>query len=512
MSTIAALRQRRCLLTKKLFSDGVYKLSQEQEAQAALLEQTRLNAARLKIAEENVRLAQEEVESQKKRLAAEEAARAQEQKARELAAKSIPPLSPIQQPAQQPEPTKPPAVSTPQAAPPPQTIVQQTANGMPTANPANAFAKKGAVNTISTVAPTSTVPGSVAATTSPISAPDANPKRQRAIQIHKSLKALRNSIHVQTGQNPALKNRAGDLRRELRKCVGQLSFDKKGNNIVVSVFLAPMYIISRLTYEQSQKVSNVLKEGLANQVGSHMMDPSPLIFDQRQPVDSATNNAEMPSLFLFLVNHLAKCVIKQFINECSANTKTADPIGVLVASTFSDPTFQWRGKPLIDILMAKFYVVCPVLFGARGVEKTEQGREKVGWMRRGPNAWIPEAEHYDRQQGLGSGYAAISLRDFSRSKKKNPYPMRHYWESFALIVNTQPTEMSNTQCVVLKAMIDHYEQRFLQFYGTAAMAALRLALVDFPTNAKSAGCGDSAVQSLLVHGKTLKARYGLVLV
>lgn len=241
------------------------------------------------------------------------------------------------------------------------------------------------------------------------------------------------------------------------------------------------------------------------------MDPSPLLFDERQPVDGAANNAELPSLFLFLVNHLAKCVIKQFINECSANTKTADPIGVLVASTFSDPIFHWRGKPLIDILIAKFYVVCPVLFGAKGVEKTEQGREKVGWMRRGANAWMPETEHYDRQQGLGSGFAAIALRDFSRSKKKNPYPMRHYWESFALIVNTRPAEMSNTQCVVLKAMIDHYEQRFLQFYGTAGLAALRLALVDFPANAKSAGCGASAVESLLVHGKTLKARYGLVL-
>lgn len=277
------------------------------------------------------------------------------------------------------------------------------------------------------------------------------------------------------------------------------------------MFLDDIWSIPWLTCEQNQKVSNVLKEGLANQVGSRMMDPSSLVFDERQPVEGATNNAEMPSLFLFLVNHLAKCVIKQFTNECSANTKAADPIGVLVAATFSDPIFQWRGKPLIDILMAKFYVVCPVLFGARGVDKTEQGRDKVGWMRRGANAWITEAEHYDRQQGLGSGYAAISLRDFSRSKKKNPYPMRHYWESFALIVNTQPAEMSNTQCVVLKAMIDHYEQRFLQFYGTAAIAALRLALVDFPASAKSAGRGDPVVESLLVHGKTLRARYGLVL-
>lgn len=259
------------------------------------------------------------------------------------------------------------------------------------------------------------------------------------------------------------------------------------------------------------KVTAILKEGLANNVHSQLMDPSHFVFDERQPVSGAANNDQLPSLFLFLLNHLAKCVINQFMDESSANTKTADPIGVLVASTFADPALHWRGKPLIDILMAKFYVVCPVLFGARGLEKTEAGRLRVGWQKRGPSAWIPETEHYNRQTGLGAGYAAISLRDFSRSKKENPYPMSHYWAAMAQIVNTPPAEMSNTACVVLKAMIDHYEQRFLLFYGTAGIAALRLALVDFPTNAKAAGCGDVAVESLLVHGKSLKAKYGLAL-
>lgn len=243
-----------------------------------------------------------------------------------------------------------------------------------------------------------------------------------------------------------------------------------------------------------------------------MVDPSHFILDQRQPVQGALHNSELPSLFLFLVNHLAKAIINQFINECSANTKTADPIGVLTASIFSDPTFHWRGKPIIDILIAKFYVVCPVLFGARGKERTEAGRERVGWKRRGPKAWVPETEHYDRQMGLAAGYAAITLRDFSKSKKENPYPMTHYWAAMAYIVNTPPSEMSNTQCVVLKSMIDHYEQRFLQFYGNAAVAALRLALVDFPAHAKSAGCEGAAVESLVVHGKTLKAKVGLILV
>lgn len=239
-----------------------------------------------------------------------------------------------------------------------------------------------------------------------------------------------------------------------------------------------------------------------------MMDPGLVVFTPRQPVEGAAHNAEMSSLFLFLLNHLSKAIINQFISEVSTNTKSADPIGVCAASIFSDPAFHWRGQPLIDVLIAKFHVVCPVLFGIRGSEKNERGRDLLAWKRRG-NAWIPENEHIDRQRGLGAGYAAIALRDFSRSKKQNPYPMTHYWEAMAKIVNTPPAEMSNTQCIVLKAMIEHYEQRFLQFYGNAAIAALRLALVDFPAAALAAGLKDSAVQSLVVHGQLLKAKVGL---
>lgn len=255
-----------------------------------------------------------------------------------------------------------------------------------------------------------------------------------------------------------------------------------------------------------KKVTGVLKDGLANQVNSSLVEPSNFVFDDRQPVEGAANNAQLPSLFFFLVNHLAKSVIKQFINECAANTKKADPIGVLVASIFADPQFHWRGKPLIDVLICKFHVVCPVLFGASGLEKSDQERLKIGWPRT-----MSENDHYDRQIGLAAGYAAISLRDFSKSKKDNPYPMHHYWEAFARIVNTGFTNLSNTQCLVLKAMIENYEQRFLLFYGDAAIAALRLALVDLPGNAKSAGIAFSGIDSLAVHAKTLKSKYGLVL-
>lgn len=225
--------KRQCLLMQDCYREGVYQLSQEQEAQAALLEQTRLNAERLRIAEENVRLAQEEVESQKKRLAAEEAARAEAQKARELAAKSVPPLSPVQQHAQPPAAAKPPAAPPPRTAPVTQPPTQPTANGTSATKSTTAFANTGATSTIVTTPSVST--NTPAPQTASTPTPEVNAKRQRALQIHTNLKALRKDIDVQISQNPALKNRAGDLRRELRKCVGQLSADKKGNSAVVSI-------------------------------------------------------------------------------------------------------------------------------------------------------------------------------------------------------------------------------------------------------------------------------------
>ena len=204
---------------------------------------------------------------------------------------------------------------------------------------------------------------------------------------------------------------------------------------------------------------------------------------------------------------LSKAVINQFINECSANPKAAEPVGVFTAHMFSNKDFQWRGESLIDIFLAKFRVACPVLFGFRGNDRTERGRIVVGWKKDG-STWITEQTHHNRMSGLGAGFASLSLRDFSKSSKINPYPPTNYWKALAYIINTPPNETSNTQYVVLRSMIQGHEQRFLNFYGNAAMAALRLALVDFP---KKAPTDSTAAASLQALGDVLRSEEGLVL-
>jgi nucleoporin GLE1 len=176
--------------------------------------------------------------------------------------------------------------------------------------------------------------------------------------------------------------------------------------------------------------------------------------------------------------------------------KAADPVGVVAVQIFASNEFQFRGMPLIDILMAKFRVVCPVLWGVYGSDKTEEGRARLGWQRDDNRHWVTEQRHGERMTGLGAGFAAISLRNFSRSNLKNPYPNAKYWEALANIVNVPGEQATQTHYIVLKAMIENYEIRFLEFYGNAALAALKKALVDFPRQAKERSAAVSALQVL----------------
>lgn len=241
---------------------------------------------------------------------------------------------------------------------------------------------------------------------------------------------------------------------------------------------------------------------------SDLVDASLFVRDKREPVEGAAYNGDqLPSAFIFLLNHLSKAVIQQFANETGTQAKSAEPIGIVVAHVFSNPDFHWRGKTMIDILTCKFRVACPVLFGARGSEKTEAGRAALGWKRE-DGRWASDQAHADRMTGLGAGFAAISLRDFSKASKKNPFPPSNYWSAVARIVNTPPDLVSNTQFTVLKAMVDGHESRFIQFYGNAAVAALRMALVEFPRKAPP---NSHNAQALQVLGQVLQRDSGLVL-
>ncbi|KAJ8607311.1 hypothetical protein MRB53_040409 [Persea americana] len=252
------------------------------------------------------------------------------------------------------------------------------------------------------------------------------------------------------------------MRREIRKSVGQLTGGKGANTVPTNT------------------IRNILKR--AATFSEPSIDTRPYII-QPLPPTANDNNCRVSAMMIYQMNILAKAVISQFINEAGVAPKAADPAGVVAISLFANNEFRWQDMSLFDIFIAKYHVVCPVLFGIYGSDQTEQGRKRLGWWRDESGAWINDARNSERMTGLGAGFAAIALRDFSRSQMRNPYPPSNYWQAFANIVNVPKESVTQTHCIVLKAMIENNIPRFIGFYGQAAIAALRKALVDFPQQA-----------------------------
>ena len=200
------------------------------------------------------------------------------------------------------------------------------------------------------------------------------------------------------------------------------------------------------------------------------------LFLAKQP-SASPQATQISALLIYLLNLFAKNIIKQFITEAGADPKQADPIGTIASHIFALEQHTWNGTSLIDILITKLHVVCPILFGVRA-SKTNV-----------------DQEYNNRMTGLGAGFAALSLRNYEKSKLANPYPAFHYWRSFSYIVNIPESERCNTHCIVLKAMIETHEERFMTFFGDAALVALRYAILEFPKGVKE-GMGQRALLGL----------------
>lgn len=64
--------------------------------------------------------------------------------------------------------------------------------------------------------------------------PHIEAEHQRYVEVHRNLKYLRKFMMAEAQKQPAFKQRMGDLRREIKKCIGQLIEGKGVNKIPVS--------------------------------------------------------------------------------------------------------------------------------------------------------------------------------------------------------------------------------------------------------------------------------------
>lgn len=301
----------------------------------------------------------------------------------------------------------------------------------------------------------------------------------RYLQLHAKLKEFRAYMKKESLKSPVIKEWMGDKRREMGKTVGQLT-EGKGANA-----------------EHMRRVKALLIG--ATQAQQPMVDVRQFLVS---PPEATEAEAQFPSLLIYLLNQLSKRIIKQFLEELYSNTSGADPIATLAISMFAQEELQWKGRSLIDILLAKYHKLCPVLWGVYGNEKTVRGRERLGWS---PDLTVQR--HGERMTALGAGFAALTLRDFSKARLTNPLPSWHFWRAVAHIINTPPSEATETHFFVLKSLVENSVEKFIKFYGQAALVALRKALVEFPAQSKTGSACNAA--AVLPH--TLKREMKLTL-
>ena len=209
-----------------------------------------------------------------------------------------------------------------------------------------------------------------------------------------------------------------------------------------------------------------------------------IAFPPSHITEANPNDTQVPALMVYLLNIFSKAVIAQLIAEAGITPKYAEPLGILTAQIFSNDAFIYRGVSMIDVLLAKYHVVCPVLWGFYGSEKTDAGKDAVGWWRtERPNGeFIARQTHEERMNGLGAGFAAIALRNFSKTPRQNPYPNRNFWQALSYILNVPPAEVQDTHLVILTAMLRASAERIVRFWGDLGLAALKRAIVTFPAS------------------------------
>ncbi|KAH0537278.1 hypothetical protein FGG08_005902 [Glutinoglossum americanum] len=309
---------------------------------------------------------------------------------------------------------------------------------------------------------------------------DVSHMQEEYLRLHALLKGFRSWLVKEAKGIQALKAKMGEMRREIKKTVGQLTAGKNANK------------------EPLLRIANVLNQALNDADGPKIDVRQFFVLPNEREMDPSVMSQppDRPALFVYLLNIFAKAVIAQFIDEAGVNPKAAEPVGVVAVTIFANDNFKWRGTPLIDILIAKYRRVCPVLFGLYGKDTTRDGRQRLGWHATNGEEWVSEQTHAERMTGLGAGYAAVTLRNFSKSKMANPYSNVKYWQSLQWICDVPPLEATDTHFIVLKAMIENYAAKFIDLYGDAAKLALRKALITFPKESKRSSPAIQAAAAL----------------
>ncbi|KAJ5332575.1 hypothetical protein MYU51_018949 [Penicillium brevicompactum] len=282
---------------------------------------------------------------------------------------------------------------------------------------------------------------------------------QRYVELHKTLKEMRKWLTGMAKGEPALKKAMGDMRRSIKKSVGQLRSGTGANKNQINQIKADLQ--NALTFTQPE------------------VDIAKFIAFPPQELTTSENKA--PAMLIYGLNVFSKSMISSLLAEAAIKQTHAEPIGIIAAQIFSFDIFTYKGLHMSDILWAKYRVVCPALWGFTGNDKTEGGRRALGWWRSpDTDTWISEQNHMDRMTALGAGYAAITLRNFGKTTRQNPFPNTLFWATMSKILAIPPAELQETQIALLAALLRSSGERILGFFGQFGLALMHHAIIELP--------------------------------
>ncbi|GAM41522.1 hypothetical protein TCE0_042f14703 [Talaromyces pinophilus] len=307
-------------------------------------------------------------------------------------------------------------------------------------------------------------------------------EQEQYLELHKYLKELRKFVLAEGKKNPALKTTIGDYRRAITKCIGQL---REGQGTAANK-------------GQVTEIRGILQK---SQEISIPCDVRRFFINAPDIASLPEDKAQVSAVFVYLLNIFVKAAILQLINEAGIKLEYAEPLGVVIAQIFSSEQFCFQGHAFSDLFWAKYRASCPALWGFYGDEKTAAGKEALGWRRiEAGGPFLSEGEHRQRMIGLGGGFAAVTLRNFGKTSRKNPFPNHIFWKTVARMVSIPPNELQETHFHLLYAMLRFSAERIIGFWGHAGLALLRSAIVNLPslaTNKKAGAIGQLKVLKTL---------------
>ncbi|KAF2735454.1 hypothetical protein EJ04DRAFT_511712 [Polyplosphaeria fusca] len=310
---------------------------------------------------------------------------------------------------------------------------------------------------------------SQATTTLSATSKDAEELHMKYLELHQRIKNFRKKlINDNKSKGNPLKPYIGGTRRDLRIPFGQVTVERKDSKEAINKMRA---ILNRV-----------------RDLGGPTIDIRPYIISQPIPPLSNESEAQYPALLLFGLNCFIKTLFKQFDSEAvKEDGKIIQELGLIAASLLADPKYTWKDIALIDLLMAKYHKACPVLFGITANGKTLDGMKRLGWIDKkadGDADGVQDTLNSFRQRmtGLGSGFAALSLRQFSN---RPAIPMSMYWNAVTSICSHPAHVLANAHYFVLKGLLRDYASKFISMYGVQARAVIRRATLELPKDANA---------------------------